>query len=336
MNCEVCGGSLEGKKKGTKTCSQKCRKKLSRNKCDSKCDPSVTPTKQTTPTITPGTRNTTKTHRFFYYCNYIGSIEGTPTNKKGTYRLTRKDFTSLLPILNKSLQLYDHKRQNIPAIKRAKLKGPKISILFTKKNNTMALGIEHFSWSAINIPDMGINISPKEAMDADARLMMAEIENHFEGLTLDNLHTPKIRRLEGHIELPDKNVEKLQKGGLGNYRGQTTYNPGHFTLSRPGKLQTEREIDHERAAAYMDFFGNPEIEDPENVARGPYAGLDLSRYLTASIIIQNKTQEQIEQYAEALEQHNGFVKEARELISKFNNEIKARRKTDIFLREVNR
>ena len=327
----------------------------------------VTPEPQETNTITPGTNHTTiqndRAHRFFYICNYIGSIEGTPTKKNGTYKLTYKDFKKLLPIINSRLHLHDESRWNKQAISRAKLKGPSISILFTKKNKTMALGIEHFSWESIIIPDMGLNISAKEAMDADAEIMMAEIENHFnEGieldkdkLILDNLHTPKIRRLEGHFERPDKSVEELRKKGITNYRGKTTYNPAHFTKSHPGKIQTEREVDRERDKDYMDFFGNPIIEDKEDRCRVPYEGLNLGRYLTASIVIQNRTQEQIEQYAENLKEHREFVIEAKENVAEaketnranrefvdeaiktmksFNLELKATKRVSTFLHEA--
>ena len=100
----------------------------------------------------------------------------------------------------------------------------------------------------------------------------------------------------------------------------------------------------------MDFFGNPTIKNPENRTRGPYQGIELSRYLSASVVIQNRTQEQIDQYAHAIEEHNKFVVEANEtnkqnrefvsgalkVMEDLRNEMKARRKTDLFLREVNR
>lgn len=227
----------------------------------------MTKPNQKTQPKTPGTSPTPiRVHRFFYYCNYRGEIKGNPIKKKGWQRLTRKDFTYILPIINIRLRLYEQYRWNETAISRAGVKGPQVSIYFTK--TTIAMGIKYFSWPSV------------EDMYGDAYTLTGILEETFP-ITTDNLHYEKMRRAEGHIGVEDREVEKLQKEGIHNFRGRTTYNPGHWTLSHPKEIQHERQVDSDRDREFNEFMDWPDYEEPEDRARAAFEGVNFKSFLMA-------------------------------------------------------
>ena len=226
------------------------------------------------------TNNTIDVHRFFYYCNYNGLLEGKELNKHGWHQLNYKQFTTIIPTINSQLKL---------------TKDTKLSIQFTKgENPTLALGITGHSWPSV------------EAMETDAYILTMILEQEL-NIQTDNLHREKMRTREAHIGRPDESVEEFQDPNnpdrVPNYKGKTTFNAGHWTESHPGDIQYERDVDSKRHKDFMDFIGNPVIDEPEPVARGAYEGLNLIRALSASINIQMKTQQNIEAYSIGLEKH---------------------------------
>lgn len=279
----------------TKGCKKKhhakglCHTCYTRNKIRNK--PVTKPTTKT-PSKTPPTNYTHNTHRFFYYSNYNGKIEkGRKLNKKGWYELPYKHFKTILPLINSRLELGNTDRWHLEGIKRNKTRGPTISIQFTDKGKHMALGIKHFNWPTV------------EAMETDAYIMAQTIaaelsELNGNNIFIDNLRLEKKREIEGHITQPDKNVEKHQKEGIGNFRGQM-YNPGFFTKSHKDNIQHERETDAERHRALNETLGEPEAGAPTDTVNMAYDSTEFKRFMGALMNGQYQSNESITKMAQA-------------------------------------